>query len=104
MVAEKIQALVPDADLFEIDTVRRYSEDYMTSTEEAKVDIRQNARPVSQAGNGKDSYRIQERFMNNTQSKRCFSAGDGGIDLAITTEAAGMAVGLFSFCSVAQFH
>lgn len=45
VVAEKIQALIPDADLFEIDTVRKYSEDYMTSTEEAKADIRDNARP-----------------------------------------------------------
>lgn len=45
VVAEIIQALIPDADLFEIDTVRKYSEDYMTSTEEAKADIRDNARP-----------------------------------------------------------
>ena len=46
VVAEKIKALIPDADLFEIDTIRKYSEDYMTSTEEAKEDIRDHARPV----------------------------------------------------------
>ena len=45
VVAEKIQALIPGADLFEIDTIRKYSEDYMTSTEEAKEDIRNHARP-----------------------------------------------------------
>lgn len=45
VVAEKIKALIPDADLFEIDTIRKYSEDYMTSTEEAKEDIRNHARP-----------------------------------------------------------
>ncbi len=33
------------ADLFEVDTVNPYSEDYMTSTEEAKVELRQQARP-----------------------------------------------------------
>ncbi len=33
------------ADLFEVDTVTPYSEDYMTSTEEAKVELRQQARP-----------------------------------------------------------
>lgn len=45
VVAEKIKALIPGADLFEIDTIRKYSEDYMTSTEEAKEDIRNHARP-----------------------------------------------------------
>ncbi len=33
------------ADLFEVDTVTPYSEDYMTSTEEAKAELRQKARP-----------------------------------------------------------
>lgn len=33
------------ADLFEVDTVNPYSEDYMISTEEAKVELSQQARP-----------------------------------------------------------
>ena len=44
IVAEYIADAV-GADLFEVDTVRSYSEDYMTCTEEAKVDMRENARP-----------------------------------------------------------
>ena len=42
--AEFIQKAV-DGDLFEIETVKRYSEDYMTCTEEAKKELRENARP-----------------------------------------------------------
>lgn len=34
-----------DADVFEIKTVKEYSTDYMTCTEEAKVELRENARP-----------------------------------------------------------
>ena len=49
VVAEKIQAFLPGSDLFEIDTVRRYSEDYMTSTEEAKVEKNSGARPALKA-------------------------------------------------------
>lgn len=33
-------------DLFEVDTVKPYSEDYMTCTEEAKTELRANARPA----------------------------------------------------------
>lgn len=42
--AEFIQKAV-GGDLFEIDTVKPYSEDYMTCTEEAKQELRSNARP-----------------------------------------------------------
>lgn len=45
VVAEKIKALIPDADLFQIDTVRTYSPSYMTCIEEAKQELRNNARP-----------------------------------------------------------
>lgn len=45
VVAEKIKTLIPDADLFYIDTVRKYAEDYMASTQQAKEDIRNHARP-----------------------------------------------------------
>ena len=42
--AEYIQKAV-GGDFFEIDTVKPYSEDYMTCTEEAKAELRANARP-----------------------------------------------------------
>lgn len=45
VVAEKIKALIPDADLFQIDTVKTYSPSYMTCIEEAKQELRGNARP-----------------------------------------------------------
>ena len=45
VVAEKIKALIPQADLFHIDTVRQYSPSYMTCIEEAKQELRSNARP-----------------------------------------------------------
>ena len=44
IVAEYIQKAV-DADLFEVDTVKPYSADYMTCTEEAQRELRSNARP-----------------------------------------------------------
>lgn len=37
VVAAKIKALLPDADMFRIDTVRQYSESYMTCIEEANT-------------------------------------------------------------------
>jgi len=42
--AEFIQKAV-GGDLFEIETVKQYSDDYMTCTEEAKAELRENARP-----------------------------------------------------------
>ena len=42
--AEFIQKAV-GGDLFEVDTVKAYSEDYMTCTEEAQAELRSNARP-----------------------------------------------------------
>ena len=44
IVAEFIQKAV-GGDLFEIETVKAYSEDYMTCTEEAKAELRSKARP-----------------------------------------------------------
>ena len=43
-VAEFIQKAV-GGDLFEIETVKEYSKDYMTCTEEAKTELREHARP-----------------------------------------------------------
>lgn len=45
VVASKIKALLPDADLFQIDTVRKYSDSYMECIEEAKQELREGARP-----------------------------------------------------------
>lgn len=45
VVAAKIKALIPDADLYQIDTVREYSKSYMTCIEEAKQELRDKARP-----------------------------------------------------------
>lgn len=43
-IAEFIQKAV-DADVFEIKTVKEYSKDYMTCTEEARAELKENARP-----------------------------------------------------------
>ncbi len=45
IVAEKIKALLPDADMYKIDTVHEYSKSYMTCIEEAKQELREQARP-----------------------------------------------------------
>lgn len=48
IVAEFIQKAV-GGDLFEIETVREYSKDYMTCTEEAQEELRTKARPELKA-------------------------------------------------------
>ncbi|MBR0030386.1 MAG: NAD(P)H-dependent oxidoreductase [Bacteroidales bacterium] len=45
VIVEKIKALLPDADVFRIDTVKKYSPDYMVCIEEAKEELRAKARP-----------------------------------------------------------
>ena len=45
VVAGKIKALLPDADMFQIDTTYEYSKNYMTCIEEAKQELRDQARP-----------------------------------------------------------
>lgn len=45
VVAAKIKALLPEADMFQIDTTYEYSKDYMTCIEEAKQELREQARP-----------------------------------------------------------
>ena len=45
VIVEKIKAQRPDADVFRIDTVRKYSPDYMVCIEEAKEELRAKARP-----------------------------------------------------------
>ncbi len=45
VVAAKIKALLPEADVFEIDTTYEYSKSYMTCIDEAKQELRDKARP-----------------------------------------------------------
>lgn len=45
VVAAKVKALLPDADMFQIDTTHEYSKSYMTCIEEAKQELRDQARP-----------------------------------------------------------
>ena len=45
IIVEKIKAQIPDADVFQIDTVKKYSDDYMVCIEEAKEELREKARP-----------------------------------------------------------
>ena len=45
VVAGKIKALLPDADVFQIDTTYEYSKDYMTCIEEAKQELHDQVRP-----------------------------------------------------------
>lgn len=45
VVVEKIMDLLPEADVFQIDTVEPYSVDYYKCIEEAKAELRAQARP-----------------------------------------------------------
>ena len=45
VVAEKIKALLPEADVYRIETVLTYSTSYMECIEEAKQELREQARP-----------------------------------------------------------
>jgi len=45
VVAEKIKALLPEADVFQIDTTYEYAKSYMTCIEEAKQELHDQARP-----------------------------------------------------------
>ena len=45
VVAQKIKALLPDAEVFKIDTTYEYSKSYMTCIEEAKQELHDQARP-----------------------------------------------------------
>ena len=49
VIVEKIKALLPEADIFQIDTVKKYSEDYMVCIEEAKEELNAKARPALKA-------------------------------------------------------
>ena len=49
VIVEKIKVQFPDADVFQIETVKKYSPDYMVCIEEAKEELRAKARPVLKA-------------------------------------------------------
>jgi flavodoxin len=51
VVAGKIKDLLPDADVFQIDTTYEYSKDYMTCIEEAKQELRTGS-PRSKESSG----------------------------------------------------
>lgn len=58
VVAKKIQELT-GSELFKIDTVNPYPEDYTETTEVAKVEKRQNARPeLTEAVDNMDAYDV----------------------------------------------
>lgn len=45
VIVEKIKALLPDADVYHIDTVKPYAEDYYECIDQAKAELRAQARP-----------------------------------------------------------
>ena len=45
VIVDKIKAALPDADVFRIETVKKYKEDYYELIEEAKQELRAKARP-----------------------------------------------------------
>lgn len=45
VIVDKIKAQLPDADVFRINTVKKYSADYYECIEEAKQELRDKARP-----------------------------------------------------------
>ena len=45
VIVDKIKAQLPDADVFRIDTIKKYSADYYECIEEAKQELRAKARP-----------------------------------------------------------
>ena len=45
VIVEKIKSQLPEAVVFRIDTVKKYSDDYMVCIEEAKQELRAKARP-----------------------------------------------------------
>ncbi|MBR1543946.1 MAG: NAD(P)H-dependent oxidoreductase [Muribaculaceae bacterium] len=57
VMVEKIHALLPEADVFQIDTTYEYSKSYMACIEEAKQELREKARPeVKNAPQSIDEY------------------------------------------------
>lgn len=57
VVAHKIHALLPEADMFHIDTTYDYSKSYMTCIEEAKREMHDKVRPeVKNAPDSLDQY------------------------------------------------
>ena len=50
VIVEKIKAQLPDADVFQIDTVKKYSPDYMVCIDEAKDPLRARHLPRRTGG------------------------------------------------------
>ena len=49
VIVDKIKAALPEADVFRIETVKKYKEDYYELIEEAKQELRAKARPALKA-------------------------------------------------------
>ena len=69
VVAQKIKALLPDADVFQIDTIYEYSKSYMTCIEEAKQELHDQATLRGRSrvnaavfGGGRHTWRLQLSF------------------------------------------
>ena len=45
LIVDQLKKYLPDADVFRIDTVKKYADDYMVCIEEAKAELRESARP-----------------------------------------------------------
>ncbi|SET29162.1 flavodoxin [Prevotella sp. kh1p2] len=57
VMVEKLKVLLPEADVFRIETTYEYSASYMTCIEEAKLELRKQARPeVKNAPANIDGY------------------------------------------------
>jgi len=49
VIVEKIKALLPEADIFRLETVKEYAVDYYECTQEAKEELNAKARPALKA-------------------------------------------------------
>lgn len=45
LIVDQLKKYLPDAEVFRIDTVKKYADDYMVCIEEAKQELREKARP-----------------------------------------------------------
>lgn len=45
LIVDQLKKYLPEADVFRIDTVKKYADDYMVCIEEAKQELREKARP-----------------------------------------------------------
>ena len=56
VIVEKIKALLPEADVFRLETVKEYAVDYYECTQEAKEELNAKARPALKADSDTSKY------------------------------------------------